>query len=118
MKLAQKQNGKYYLNKKQEEINMTKRIFLILATVMLLLGAFAINAAATDELADVYVATTGIDTNAGTAEAPVLSLNKALELVQNGGTVHIVDACRTSRPPMRWSSRRSIRRISCISTAS
>ena len=71
---------------------MTKRIFLILATVMLLLGAFAMNVAATDELADVYVATTGIDTNAGTAEAPVLSLNKALELVKNGGTVHIVDS--------------------------
>ena len=59
--------------------------------MILLLGAFSMNAAA-EELADVYVATTGLDTNTGTEEAPVLSLDKALELVQDGGTVHIVDS--------------------------
>ena len=64
---------------------MKRRFFVIVVAVMMLLGAFAMNAAATDELADVYVATTGVDTNAGTVEAPVLGLNKALELVKNGG---------------------------------
>ena len=60
--------------------------------MILLLGAFAMSAAAAEGLADVYVATAGVDTNAGTEDAPVLSLNKALELVANGGTVHIVDS--------------------------
>ncbi len=71
---------------------MKKRIFFVLTAVILLLGAFALNAAAAEELTDVYLATTGDDANAGTADAPVLSLNKALELVANGGTVHIVDS--------------------------
>ncbi len=70
---------------------MKKRIFIMLVAVMMLLGALAMGVSA-EEPADVYVATTGVDTNAGTAEAPVLSLNKALELVANGGTVHIVDS--------------------------
>ncbi len=72
---------------------MKKRIFIMLAAmIMLLLGVFAVSAETAEELADVYVATTGLDTNAGTEEAPVLSLDKALELVKNGGTVRIVDS--------------------------
>jgi len=64
----------------------------MLAAAILLLGIFSGRAKAAEELADVYVATTGADTNTGTAEEPVLSLNKALERVANGGTIHIVDS--------------------------
>ena len=68
---------------------MKKRIFLILTAVLLLVGAFAMSVAAADSK-DIYVASSGDDTNAGTEAAPVAGLNKALELVENGGTVHIV----------------------------
>ena len=76
-------------------MKVTKLASLLLA-VILLTGVFLVSAAAetTDVSvlpADVYIATTGVDTNAGTEAAPVLSLNKALELVRNGGTIHIVD---------------------------
>ena len=56
-----------------------------------------------ESLADVYVASTGADTNAGTEDAPVATLNKALELVKNGGTVHIVDSY-TADQSFVWAS--------------
>ena len=82
---------------------MKKRIIAMLVALMLLLGVIPAGAAAATELADIYVATTGLDTNAGTQDAPVLSLNQALELVENGGTIHIVDSF-TSEAGFVWQS--------------
>ena len=69
----------------------SKRVFSLLLAVILLLSMLPLGALAADN-ADIYLSTTGNDENAGTVGAPVFSLNKAMELVANGGTVHIADS--------------------------
>ena len=70
---------------------MKKRILVILTAVLLLIGALAMSAFAAEGAEHIYVAASGDDANAGTESAPVASFNKALELVKDGGTIHIVD---------------------------
>ena len=77
------------------------RILSLLVCVIALVSLCCLCATAETAPADVYIATTGVDTNAGTEAAPVLSLNKALELVQNGGTVHILDSY-TAPSDFKW----------------
>lgn len=69
----------------------SKRVFSLILAVILLLSMLPVGALAADN-ADIYLSTTGNDENAGTVGAPVFSLNKAMELVTNGGTVHIADS--------------------------
>ncbi|MBR5570238.1 MAG: hypothetical protein IKW10_05010 [Oscillospiraceae bacterium] len=69
----------------------TTKFLALLFAVILLVCAFSVNALAAENQ-DIYVSTAGVDTNAGTQEAPVASLDKALELVANGGTIRIVDS--------------------------
>lgn len=71
-------------------MKITKYLSLLFA-VVLLVCAFAVSASAVENH-DIYVSTTGVDTNAGTQDAPVASLNKALELVADGGTIRIMDS--------------------------
>ena len=51
--------------------------------VTLLLALCSVSASA----ADIHVATTGNDANAGTEEAPLLTIHKAMELVQPGDRI-------------------------------
>ena len=60
--------------------------FLFLCLLLLALTTAAIAAEA-----EVYVASTGSDTAAGTADAPVATLEKAMTMLQNGGTVKLID---------------------------
>lgn len=60
--------------------------FLFLCLLLL-----ALTVAVTAAEAEVYVASTGNDTAAGTADAPVATLAKAMTMLPNGGTVKLVD---------------------------
>ena len=77
------------------------RILSLLVCVIALVSLCCLCAGAETAPADVYVDTKGQDTNAGTEGAPVQSLNKALELVRDGGTVHIVDSY-TAPSDFKW----------------
>lgn len=46
----------------------------------------------------IYVADAGSDENSGTQESPVKTFTKALELVEHGGTIQIVDTATALRP--------------------
>jgi hypothetical protein len=63
---------------------MRMKFAVTLALVAILLGT-ATSAMATD----LYVATTGSDSNAGTQTAPFLTLNKAASVATPGTTVHV-----------------------------
>ena len=52
-------------------------------------ACLALFALAGAQAADIHVATTGNDTHAGTAEAPLLTIHKAVELVQPGDRILI-----------------------------
>ena len=63
----------------------------LLATLVILLTVLAlVPAVMAAENADIYVSAEGSDDNAGTQEAPVATLGKAMELVDAGGTIHVV----------------------------
>jgi|GEM_PF-1666648 len=71
---------------------MQKNIRRVVLTLCLLLSVLACVISASALEAEVYVASTGNDTNAGTSDAPVATLAKAYELLgTTGGTIKIVD---------------------------
>ena len=77
------------------------RILSLLVCIIALVSLCCLCATAETAPADVYISASGQDTNAGTEGAPVQSLNKALELVRNGGTVHILDSY-TAPSDFKW----------------
>ena len=45
----------------------------------------------------IYISSTGVDSNPGTSDAPVLTMEKALELVAEDGIICITDSARTEQ---------------------
>ena len=68
---------------------MRKNIMKCFLLVCIMLISFAIVVGA--EEATVYVASTGSDSAAGTSDAPVATLSKAISMLPKGGTVKLVD---------------------------
>ncbi|MBQ4284066.1 MAG: DUF1565 domain-containing protein [Lachnospira sp.] len=53
---------------------------------------------ATEDVWTIYVSGSGSDSNSGTSEAPVKTIEKALELVSAGGLINIVDSTMSAQP--------------------
>lgn len=61
----------------------------LVAAAVLSAGAVLVPLPATAAASALYVATTGNDSNAGTITAPLKSIQKAVDLVSAGGTIHV-----------------------------
>ena len=83
---------------------MKKKIIAFLSLCTLIIAGFALgNIHSTGVVAEgttVYVSSSGSDDNAGTSAAPYATINKALAVVLNGGTISLKDTVAVTE----WSS--------------
>lgn len=75
---------------------MKRRLLTLLLVVSMIVSMMPMTSFAEDST--IYVSSTGNDSNPGTEESPVTTFARALELVQSGGTIQIVDTAKASRP--------------------
>ena len=75
---------------------MKRKLLPILLVICMILSMMPMTAFA--EGTTIYVSSEGNDENLGTQESPVKTFTKALELVEHGGTIQIVDTATALRP--------------------